>query len=367
MQSSKIAPVKSKCLRYLKSYCCFLRNKKVGFYSNFGHGDLGDDASFFVAKDLFKSDIVPISKRCNAFNPRMLKGLCIGGAAPLRWQSPYIPRGLIKKSKWDFPVVLLSGGINCDYGEDYSKDSLDKIKALCNLCDYISVKDKLTQKFLNDLGFSNVSILPDLEIALEEEPFDISLKKDKPIVGIIVSPHSEFSDDTFSNITQVFVKFTDYLISKGNSVIFLPFDIASAANTKEKEIITSIVEQVKNKDEVSTLENIDNPAKLLFVIGKYCQSLVTMRLHSAIFAANAQVPFISIRYNLMHDGFLDMMDSKDLSLSLFEGFSSQALQNKFEYLSNNHASIKDRMLKKKKYLKDMILKEAATIKNILKL
>jgi len=63
----------SKWMRYARSYLVPPGIKANGFYGNFGHGDLGDDASFLVAQKLLECDLMPVSKRCYAFNPRILK------------------------------------------------------------------------------------------------------------------------------------------------------------------------------------------------------------------------------------------------------------------------------------------------------
>jgi polysaccharide pyruvyl transferase WcaK-like protein len=361
----RIKPNKSKTSRYLKAYLPFWK-KEVGFYGNFGHGDLGDDANFGVARDLLKINLLPISKRCYAFNPGILKGLLIGGRAVLRWESPYIPRRLLKKDKWGFPVILFSAGINCDFSTDYSEEAKKKIASLCSKCTYLSVRDELSKRFLSDIGFSKVNILPDLELALKEKYKECSFKKKGFTVGIVLTPHSEFTSSTFEKIADNFVEFTNYLTDQGHNVLFLPFEGDIGGDPKERVLIEGIVGRIRNKEKVRIVQGGLEPGELLFIMKKYCDLMVCMRLHSVVLAVNAGLPFFCISYNLMHRGFLEMIDSFDLELPLSDGFSLQLMEEKFNYVRKDYNNIQKRIEIKKDYLLNLMQKEIETIKELLK-
>lgn len=353
----------SKLFPYIRSYL-FFGAKRTGFYANFGHGDLGDDASFLAAKKLLDSDILPLSKKCYAFNPRILKALLIGSGAALRWESPYIPKKVLAKDKWNFPIVLFSAGINCDYDKKFSEETKARIKKLCGICDYLSVRDRISQKFLNELGFNDVGILPDLELALEEKPYKPGFDKKCFTVGITLTPHSEFSKEDFDKIVDVFSRFTDYLTADNKDVIYLRFEGRSSEDTKEDYLIKEIMKRVKDKGRVRDMKESLDPGEMLSVIRDYCDVMVCMRLHSAVFSTNAGVPFLCVTYNLMHDGFLDMLDAKDIGLAM-PGFSLESLKAKFEYVLNNYEPIKAKIMTKRDYLKNLISREISKIKNII--
>ncbi|MFC1658190.1 polysaccharide pyruvyl transferase family protein [Candidatus Omnitrophota bacterium] len=367
MNDGAIRPQRSKFLRYAAAYLPFWQKKGIGLYGYFGHGDLGDDAAFYAGRSLLREPLLPISKRCHAFNPHMLKGLLIGGGAVLKSQCPFIPRRLLTKDKWNFPVVLFSAGVGCDYNQQFSKDAEDKIRKLCRICDYLSVRDKLSQQLLNRLGFSEVAILPHLELALEERPREFDFNKNNFTVGIVLTPHSDFAPETFEKIIDAFSQFTDYLTAQGNDVIFLPFEKQSSENTKESEVISAIIKRLKAKERVRVLEGDIEPQEMLFAIKKYCDMMVCMRLHGAVFSTNAGLPFLCLSYNLMHDGFLGMLDAGDLGMSLFNGFSFQALKNKFEYALENYESIKSRLIGKRDSLRSIIYNQITGIKKVLRL
>jgi len=365
MNDRVIKPKKSKFVRYIRSYLPFWQKKKIGFYGYFGHGDLGDDASFCVGKDLLDEDIIPISKRCYAFNPHILKGLLIGAGAVLKRSYPFIPRRLLMKDEWSFPVVLLSAGVGCDYNKEFTQEAKDKIKKLCHMCDYITVRDKISQEFLNNLGFDHVGIFPHLELVLKEKSRRFSFQKQGFTVGIVLTPHSEFDSRIFQKIIDVFSQFTDYLTDSGNNVIYLPFEKKISENTKEGEVIQEIMKRLRNKDRVRVLEGDIEPEEMLFAIRDYCDVMVCMRLHSAVFSTNAGIPFLCVSYNLMHQGFLEMLELLDLELSLYDDFSFNALRDKFQYILKNYSIIRARLVGKRDYLRGIIYKEVSHVRNIL--
>ncbi len=360
-----LRPEKSKFFRYFKSYFPVWRKRKIGFYGCFGHGDLGDDTNFIVGRDLLGKDVLPVSKRCYAFNPRMLSALLIGGGGTLSRGAPYIPRRILTKEKWHFPVMLFSAGINCDYNQEFTQEAIDNIKKLCNICSYVTVRDKMSQRFLRDQGFDNVSILPHLELGLKEKSREFNFNKQGFTVGIVLTPHSAFDSHTFERIVDCFCQFTDYLTDSGKNVLFIPFERGLSECRKESELIQEIMKRVQNKSKVQSLGDDLEPEEVLFAIRKYCDVMVCTRLHSAVFSTNAGVPFICLSYNLMHRGFLEMLDASDLELSIFDNFSFSALRDKFEYMLSNYNAIRDKLVEKRDYLTEIICQQASHIRGIL--
>ncbi|MGD9015499.1 MAG: polysaccharide pyruvyl transferase family protein [Candidatus Omnitrophota bacterium] len=365
MSNSIIQPEKSKFLRYLKAYLPFWQKKKIGFWGYFGQGDLGDDAAFLAGKDILAEDIFPISKRCFAFNPHSLRGLLIGGGAILKSKYPFIPRRLLMKAKWNFPVILFSAGVGCDYNEVFTNQAKDKIKRLCDLADYITVRDKISQEFLSNLGYQDAAILPHLELALQDSPQQLNFNKSGFTVGIVLTPHPEFDNRVFEKMVDVFSRFTDYLTDNHNRVIYLPFEKADSENTRESVVITEIIKRLNNKDRAEALRGNLQPQEMLYFIKNYCDMLVCMRLHSAVFSTNAGIPFFCISYNLMHQGFLGMLQAQDLGISIFEDFSLQTLIDKFEYVQGHYSQIKSKLTAKRDNLRNTIYSQAAHVKGIL--
>jgi polysaccharide pyruvyl transferase WcaK-like protein len=179
----------------------------------------------------------------------------------------------------------------------------------------------------------------------------------------VLTPHSEFSGEDFDKIIDVFSRFTDYLTSNDRDVIYLRFERRSSEDTEEDYLIKKIISKVRDKSRVRDLEEDLGPEEMLSVIKNYCDIMVCMRLHSAVFSTNAGVPFLCVTYNLMHDGFLDMLDAKDMGLSMSD-FSTESLKVKFEYVLDNYERMETKIAVKRDYLKSLIYKEISKIKNL---
>jgi polysaccharide pyruvyl transferase WcaK-like protein len=166
-------------------------------------------------------------------------------------------------------------------------------------------------------------------------------------------------------MVDVFSRFTDYLTDNHNRVIYLPFEKADSENTRESVVITEIIKRLNNKDRAEALRGNLQPQEMLYFIKNYCDMLVCMRLHSAVFSTNAGIPFFCISYNLMHQGFLGMLQAQDLGISIFEDFSLQTLIDKFEYVQGHYSQIKSKLTAKRDNLRNTIYSQAAHVKGIL--
>jgi len=262
-------------------------------------------------------------------------------------------------------VIIFSAGVGCDYNEVFTNQAKDKIKRLCSLADCVTVRDKISQEFLGDLGYHDAAILPHLELALEERPQQLNFKKKGFTVGIVLTPHPEFDNQVFGKMIEVFSRFTDYLTDNHNHVIYLPFEKADSENTRESVMINEIMKRLNNKDRVEVLGGDLQPQEMLYLIKNHCDIMVCMRLHSAVFSTNAGIPFFCISYNLMHQGFLGLLGAQDLGISIFEHFSLQALIDKFEYVQEYYNQIKSKLTGKRDNLRNIIYSQTAHIKGIL--
>lgn len=354
---------RSKGMRYLKSYV--LPGKHIGMYGNFGHGDLGDDACFYTARDLIGQELLPVSKRAYVFNPRSYKAFVVGCGGSLRWESPYLPRRLLRKEKWPFPVVLFSAGVNRDFDAVFSEEAINQIKNLCRICDYLSVRDPLTKRFLNELGFEDVHLLPDIELLTRGEPKDFGYTKSGFTVGIAISPHSEFSTSLVEEITGAFARFTDYLTESGMRVVYLPFENGASANTREAGMYTAIAKRLVHPDAATFFKDDITPQQMKYAIGAYCDVCVCMRLHAAVFALGAGVPFLTVSFNDMHRGFLELTDMRDYELTLGKDFSFFELKRGFKRLMQNKDELDKKIGNKRDELAGMIHQEITYIKSVM--
>ncbi len=355
----------SQWIRYLRSYLISPLKKRIGFYGNFGHGDLGDDASFIAANELLGGQILPLSKRCYAFNPYILKCLLIGGGGILRWECPYLPKKVLSKKHWGFPILLLAAGINCDDNQKFSEEAKEQISQLCQRCCYISARDLQTKRFLESLRINNVHIFPDLELILRETPFPLNFQKKEFTIGIVLSSHSEFTDQQMNSLIEVFSQLTNHLLADNFQVLFLPFESMDSENSREQDLFQEIRKRVRAPQEIFFFNKSYSPQQMLFLIKNLCDGMICMRLHSAIFATNAGIPFLCLSYNTMHKAFMEMMGLSPWELSLFQQFSLERLLEKFHDLQEHLPQLKKLITQKREELRNQILYESSLIRSYL--
>jgi len=274
-----------KSLRYIRSCIKFCGKKTVCFYGAFGHGNLGDDAAFISGKNMLNTNIVPLSKRLYSFRPHAIKVLFIGGGGIFHWDSPYIPRMLLKRKQWHFPVIILSGGINCDYCRKFEIDAVNKIKKLCYMSNLITVRDEVTRKFLLACGIKKeIKIIPDLALALKEEaPAGANFKKDSFTVGISLATHTEFTSRKAQGIKNIITQFVRHLVARGNRVVFLPFQFKRYDEINEIKVSKEIADEVGYKERIISLRNKYSPGQMLYIIKNHCDFILGMRLHANVF------------------------------------------------------------------------------------
>ncbi|MCA9404954.1 MAG: polysaccharide pyruvyl transferase family protein [Candidatus Omnitrophica bacterium] len=354
----------SKFIRYFKSFV-LLQGKHTGFYGNFGHGDLGDDASFYVGRKLLGAKVLPFSKRCYTFNPRVLKALLVGGGGIFRWECPYLPGKLLTKEQWDFPVIIYSAGINCDEGKEYSSESRDKISRLCRMAKFIGARDLVTQRFLQDMGFLNVSLIPDLELLLEPKTRAFHYQKEKFTVGIVISPHSEFTKDQVARLVKSFASIINLVHRNGKKVLILPFDDPLGDSKREANIIAQILKSVKNKNDVTVLRDIVQPEEMLFAIKKFCDVMICMRLHSAIFAANAGIPFLCVSFNKMHTAFMELMGLQDYEIRFSANDLLGQVVHGLDKVLADYNALQLHIKTKAKELREIIITNTEPVKKII--
>ncbi len=354
--------VNSKGFRYIRSYLSF--SKRVVFYGGFGHGNLGDDAAPVVARKLLNMPIRLASKRNYAFVPHAVKTLLIGGGGIFHWQAPYIPRLLLKKEKWKFPVIVFSAGINCDYYRTFSEGAIEKIKKLCNLADVLAVRDELTLSFLRSFGVNKkINIIPDLALALKEEPVEPGFKKEGFTVGIATAAHTEFTTNKIHESAAIITDFVNYLFNKGYRVIFLPFQISETDKMDERRIASELIGGARDANNITLVNHAYSPSQMLYVMKHYCDFILGMRLHANVFSANAGIPFLSLSYNIKQNAFLKMLDLSRLNVPLTHRFCLDVLKNKFEETMQDYNLIKECINKRVKILADAIADQTRSLVN----
>ncbi|TET91159.1 MAG: 4Fe-4S dicluster domain-containing protein [Methanomassiliicoccales archaeon] len=86
--------------------------------------------------------------------------------------------------------------------------------------------------------------------------------------------------------------------------------------------------------------HVDSYAQQALFSKLYC--VISMRYHPSIFAAKGYTPFISISYEHKIEGFMERLGLKDLMINV-KDISAQAIIDKFTYIENNYAKVKEQL------------------------
>ena len=191
-------------------------------------------------------------------------------------------------------IVMLSQGI----GPIINENSKKAVASTLKLVDYITVRDKHSKEYLEDLGVDSTKIF------LSTDPV-INLKSGKKIKQnnngpkkICFSLRNWKDTDVSSKITKVVEK----LISDGIECYFIPFyynEDVLLINQVEKNLGNKAVYY---KERLSTNE--------AFEIIRNMDVMVGVRLHSLIFSAAANVPFVAVSYDHKVDHFVNSVNMK---------------------------------------------------------
>lgn len=181
------------------------------------------------------------------------------------------------------------------------------IKWVMGRADYISVRDPMSRKLLLEWGIEEekVKLTVDPVFVLKgffQEDKERDNKKERPLIGVSVRP---WGDNTYlDSLSLALGKFAREIEA---DILILPFhageDLEPGRELQEK--LLADFQQNDYNGEVlletytATLEMLEKYREIDVFLG--------VRLHSLIFAALAQIPFVGLEYDPKVEGFLQMM------------------------------------------------------------
>lgn len=181
------------------------------------------------------------------------------------------------------------------------------IKWVMNRADYISVRDSLSRELLLEWGLEEEKVKLDVDPVfvlkgLFQEDEKEGGKKEKPLIGVSVRPWGD--NDYLEALSLALGNFAREI--KGD-ILILPFHAGEDQEVSRmlQEKLLADFQQNPYTGEVM-LENYLTPLEML---EKYREIDVFLgvRLHSLIFAAIANIPFVSLEYDPKVSGFLQMI------------------------------------------------------------
>lgn len=201
------------------------------------------------------------------------------------------------------PIFVYANGI----GPINKKINRVLTRSILNKVDYISLRDNLSKEYLDELGVknNNIKVTADpvftLKPSEENKVMEIlrneGIPLDKPIVGISIR---RWKDD--EKVLIELKKTIDYLISKKKvNVILIPM------HYKEDFDISKRLLELTNFEGCFILKN-EYPVENLLGIIKKMDLIISMRLHTLIYAASQVTPMIGIVYDPKVEGFLKELE-----------------------------------------------------------
>ena len=171
------------------------------------------------------------------------------------------------------------------------------VKSVVNTVDMITLREKLSEEDLRSIGVSkpNIVVTADPAFTLRSITPDEAVQifknegvpLDKQLVGVSVRAWSRAlgGEEYLDRIARV----CDNLIKEGKNVVFVPMEYP-------KDLDVSRRVAAKMQQRAYILEKRYNPPQILGIVGEL-DLMLSMRLHTLIFAAVKNVPMLGIIYD----------------------------------------------------------------------
>lgn len=171
------------------------------------------------------------------------------------------------------------------------------VKLVVNSVDVITLREKLSESDLRAIGVKKpeIQVTADpafsLESVSDEQARKILVSEgvpmDKPLVGVSVRAWSKakYGDDFVVKLARV----CDELCKQGKTVVLLPMEYP-----RDLEISSKLIDNMTQK--AYCLKNRYTPSQILGIVGCF-NVMISMRLHTLIFAAVKNVPMLGVIYD----------------------------------------------------------------------
>jgi polysaccharide pyruvyl transferase CsaB len=211
--------------------------------------------------------------------------LVLGGGSLLQditgrgWTAFYYLYLIFMAKHYGKKVFFLSQGV----GPLYKKSSLWLAKFLLNRIDFISVREPESRRFLQKLGIAKkIKLIPDPALLMN---VPVTKSADKKYLG--VSLRKGFFKDKARLVQQL-----DQIISQMKlRIIFFSFQ-----HEVDDVLIEKVRSHMKYAQETEVFGIGKTPEEMCKKIGE-CKVFIGARLHSLIFAAKQNVPFLGLKYD----------------------------------------------------------------------
>ncbi len=182
------------------------------------------------------------------------------------------------------------------------------VKSVLKSVDVITLREKLSEADLRSIGVDrpDITVTADpaftLESVSDERAREIlkneGVPTDKRMVGVSVRAWSKakYGDDFVTKLAEV----CDSLVKKGSTVVLLPMEYP-----RDLEISQKLIDNMTEK--AYMIKNRCTPSEILGLVGCF-DLMISMRLHTLIFAAVKNVPMLGVIYDPKVEYYLQELD-----------------------------------------------------------
>lgn len=224
-------------------------------------------------------------------------------------------------------------------------------KLILKRADAIILREEISAGYLRDqLGLEACVTLdsafqndiPEDYLEKYENLSDIlELIEAKRTVGMVITdmkwyPKYRDSKGLAERIMASYSEAASYLIEKGYSVLLIPQLFGEGEDTRLLESIRAL-----DNERIHICQpEIDSYGQQVLISRLFC--VISMRYHPVVFAAKANIPFISIYYEHKAEGFARKVGCTDFTIHV-ENISAREIINTFEALEQNYDTVKEQL------------------------
>jgi colanic acid/amylovoran biosynthesis protein len=220
------------------------------------------------------------------------------------------------------------------------------IKDTLSRCTFVSVREKLSKKCLDDISVHSF-LFPDLGFFLKPSVtcFDAYLSNknvplDQKKVAITLRPYrfqgSKNPEELYNNYLTGIIKLVEYLVIHGYHVTFMAHTLGPSSHENDSLAIKE-VRQNLNSDilsKTSIIEDFELNCRDVEKIYSYYDFLIGTRFHSVIFALNVNTPSIAIAYGgNKGKGIMNVLGNDEYSIDI-DKISPSSLLEMFNELES---------------------------------
>lgn len=230
-------------------------------------------------------------------------------------------------------VMLYANGI----GPVNGKFNRKMIKSVVNNVDMITLREKLSEQDLRNIGVNKPHIYVTADPAFtlkpikKEEVFKILKAENIPlendIIGISVRNWEKSKYGCESYITEM-AKACDNLAREGKTILLIPMQFP-----KDVGISKMLMEKMKEKSYI--LKKEYSPLEILGIVS-ILKLMLSMRLHTLIFAAVGRIPMIGIIYDPKIEYYLSVLNMPSGGDVRNEKLDSEKLSKKIKDMFENY-------------------------------